>query len=180
MKKVIIILLIIIAACFGFLVYSGLFATVSVTERVIGPYTLVYLDNTGPYSQSYKTHEKVHGVLKQDFSLDPQQCFGLYFDDPASVPEDKLRSEIGCVLDRSAKSKIPAIRGKLKIKEYAAQKSVVVEFPMRNMFSFMIGPMMVYKEMGRYMKEKGYKGAPALELYDGTARKIFYTMPVVQ
>jgi hypothetical protein len=52
---------------------------------------------------------------------------------------------------------------------------MVVEFPLKNSLSYMIGPMKVYPVIAKYMKDKGYNNeVPMVELYDMMAKKIYY------
>ncbi|MEI8091522.1 MAG: hypothetical protein WCG98_04790 [bacterium] len=58
---------------------------------------------------------------------------------------------------------------------------VVVEFPYKNSFSYMVGPIRVYPVVNAYLKEKGYNtGVARTELYDVTAKKIYYIAEIVK
>lgn len=187
MKKAIAVVIVLLLAVAGILLgiagYNGIFTAVRVEERQVGPYTLAAMAHLGPYSETIKTHDKVHTILKDDFSIDSESCFGLYYDNPREVPADKLRSETGCILTGVDQAKLEKIERKLTIKQYEARKSLVVVFPLRTKLSPMIGALRVYPAFTEYMKEKGLKAAgPALEVYTfSTADKhILYALPVVK
>ncbi len=98
MKKVIIIILVLVAALVGFLGYSGMFTKIVITEKKIGPFTVAYEEHIGPYSKVGDVMNKVTETLEKEFSMKCDRGIGLYYDDPEKVSQDKLRSDIGCLL----------------------------------------------------------------------------------
>jgi len=158
----------------------GMFSSIEIVEKDIGPYTLVYVDHVGPYSDTMKDFEKIDKTLRKDFGIEAEKGFGIYYDNPQEVAEEKLRCEIGSILDDKYSSKIESLKGKLKVKIYSKKKSITAEFPIKNGLSYMLGPMKVYSKFKEYMEPKGYKGAPALEVYDMPNKKIIYSFPIVK
>jgi hypothetical protein len=56
--------------------------------------------------------------------------------------------------------------------------SIVIEFPKKNMLSYMIGPIKCYPALMKYAQEKSYKMAAPYELYNN--EKILYVMEIVK
>ena len=58
--------------------------------------------HTGPYMEVGKAFDSLFGWLaKEDLMKDTARIIGVYYDDPDSVSEDKLRSRAGAVLSSS-------------------------------------------------------------------------------
>jgi hypothetical protein len=69
----------------------------------------------------------------------------------------------------------------VKITTINPGNKIVVEFPLKNSFSYMIGPMKVYPIIAKYMKEKWYTTqTPMIELYDIAAKKIYYMTEITK
>jgi hypothetical protein len=60
---------------------------------------------------------------------------------------------VGAVIDSKDASKLGSIKD-IKVKTIAAGNSIVVEFPLKNALSYMIGPMKVYPVITKYMLSK--------------------------
>jgi hypothetical protein len=106
---------------------------------------------------------------------------GIYYDDPAAVSGQNLRSEVGSVIASADSNKLDKNSADYKIKVVPGGNKVVVEFPLKNSFSYMVGPIKVYPIMNKYMTEKGYKTqVPRIELYDMTAKKMYYMADIVK
>lgn len=108
---------------------------------------------------------------------------GIYYDDPAIISGELLRSDVGSVInpkDAATVAKNLYATG-VRINTLSAGTKVVITFPLRNSISYMIGPMKVYPVMTKYMKEKGYNlEVPRVEVYDMTAKKIYYIADIVK
>jgi hypothetical protein len=144
----------------------------------VGPYNLVYEEHVGDYGKTGDIMMRVHDSIEKDFKIKPDKAFGLYYDDPGKVSKDKLRSDIGCIIDDKDAGALNAIKTKFKIKKYKKINSIVAEFPFRNMFSIFIGMYRVYPRLDKYIKDKGYKMDYAFEVYDKPGKKILYTFPI--
>lgn len=60
-------------------------------------------------------------------------------------------------------------------------QSVVIEFPLKNSASYIVGMIKVYPVLKRYLQEKGYNiQVPISELYDMAAKKIFYVVEITK
>ena len=106
---------------------------------------------------------------------------GIYYDAPGSVTGNMLNSDVGAVIAPADSNKLDKKSADYKIQTITRSTKVVVEFPYRNSFSYMVGPIKVYPVMTAYMKEKGYNlETPRIELYDLTAKKIYYMADVIK
>ncbi len=179
-KVILIIILILLAAAVAFLAYSGMFAEIVIKEETLGPYQLVYKRHAGPYREAGKIMDEINNSLKENENIETSLGFGIYYDDPKRTHVEDLRSDIGVILDKKDYAKIPALKKKYKVKKYAKTKNAVVEFPFKTKLSIIIGIMRVYKQLEAYRKEKKYKNASIMEIYDMPNKKIIYAAKIVR
>lgn len=176
LKKALLIAGIIAVIVIGFLFYMGFFATIKTEEKEIGGYKIVGVEVFGPYSKAGQHISEVDNKLK-GIGIIASQGIGIYYDDPKITPEEKCRIFVGNILDESNFSRIKDLQlNGLKIDSIPRAKAVVIEFPIKNMISYMIGPMKVYPAFTKYMKEKKYKLLLTFEIYDIVEKKIIYVM----
>lgn len=161
----------------AFLGYMGVFKTLQVTEQELGPYTYVYERFVGPYKDTGPVFKKVEAALKAD-GITPDKAIGIYYDNPEKVAKEKLRSDCGIVLKESDLAKVPALKKKYPVGTLPKKMSMVVEFPMRNMFSYMLGPIKCYPVLTQYAREKGHKIGVVYELY--LEDKTLFVMEIVK
>lgn len=152
----------------------GLFASVSVSEKVVGPYMLIYKKHVGDYKEVGPIIGDLCNDLKNNYSLAPTKGFGLYYDDPRQVDKALLRSIVGCVVEGKTREDLSKVNSKYGVREYPSSNSVVVEFPYKGMMSIFIGIMKVYPALGAYIKEHRYNPTPIMELYDIQNERIEY------
>lgn len=168
----ILVLMVIILACAN-IWYLGGFTTPEAKEQNMGPYTIAYVNFVGNYGQVWPSMTKVYDVLS-GAGVVSLTGVGIYYDDPAIVSGNKLRSDVGAVIASQDLGKL-VWNKEVKITTINQGNKIVVEFPLKNSFSYMIGPMKVYPVIAKYMKEKWYTTqTPMIELYDMTAKKIYY------
>jgi hypothetical protein len=179
--KVVRLILIILAAlliiALGFLGYMGMFMSMKVEEKVMGPYTIAYERYVGAYKETGNVFKEVYNKAKKA-GLESSLGLGIYYDDPNIVPAEKLRSDCGVVIKKQDLVKVRSLKKIVKIKRIAKKRSIVTEFPVRNALSYMVGPLKAYSALMEYAQEKGYAMNPGYELYDEKAGKIFYYMPI--
>ena len=89
MKKVLWIVLVLVAIVFGFLISQGLYRTVEVEQGEQGGFILVGVDHVGPYMEIGAAFAKVKTQFPDG------ELAGIYYDNPEFVPEDSLRSFAG-------------------------------------------------------------------------------------
>lgn len=182
MKKLVIGLGVFVVAVVVFLFYEGVFCSVKVSEQVVGDYWVVCRENVGPYEKVAPVMKKVCEDLKNDGIETNLEC-GLYYDDPKDVSKENLRSEVGAILDVKYCDRIESLQSKYKVKQLKSRNSLVAEFPIKNVLSFMVGPMKVYPAMDKYCKAKNIdvkaiKDGFGLEIYDIGNKKTTYIMPI--
>jgi len=179
MKKGMAILLaiagLLVAGVFVLLVQAGLFYKVQVTEGVTGPYTIVYVEQTGDYAKAAQAGNTVYQVLMAEYGINTTKGFGIYYDDPAKVAKDKLRSEIGCILEPSDSGKAKAIT-KFKVRTLEAKNSLIASHPFTNPFSIILGISKVYPEFSKKLGGQPSGYTYSMEIYDMPARTTTYLM----
>lgn len=152
----------------------GLFAPVNVSEKVVGPYVLIYKKHIGDYNNVGPVMDELFSDLKNNYSLAPTKGFGLYYDDPRQVDKAQLRSIVGCVVEGKTIDDLSKVSSKYGVREYPSSNSVVAEFPYKGMISIFIGIMKVYPALAAYIKEHRYNQTPIMELYDMPNERIEY------
>lgn len=158
----------------GYLYFLGAFDSVLVDERMMGPYTLVYQEHTGSFSEVGPVFDEVYQKLS-DNGIDTMLGMGIYYGNPAVVAESELRSEVGSLIDEVQAMTID--REEYNIKEIEQAKYIVVSFPFKNSLSYMIGVMKAYPAIEKYLNANGYSESEySIELY--LADKTYYMMPV--
>lgn len=162
------------------LAHAGLFESVIAVEQETGPYTIVYKEHIGAYHKVKPAMDEVYqGLL--DMGIETYRGAGVYYDNPQHVPEEQLRSEVGSVLEDKDLDKVDQIKQVFKVREVPQQQSIVVEFPIRNMLSYMIAPAKVYKEADKIWQEQGYSDYEyAVEIYDVPNKVSTYILPLDQ
>lgn len=172
---------IIFALLFGW--YIGFFKKIKIKEKEVGGFKIVGLELTGSYTESGKTMVTVEKKLKK-LGVICENGFGIYYDDPKYVPENKCRSFVGNILEEKDFDKITELQlTGLKIDTINTAVAIVIEFPVRNSLSYMIGSMKVYPAISKYMTNKGLRTTLSMEIYDNSAKKVIYITqyePVLQ
>lgn len=160
------------------LVHAGLFEPIVATPKETGPYTLVYQDHLGSYSQVKPAMDEVYSGLLE-MGIETTRGAGVYYDNPQRVPVGKLRSRVGSILEEKDSAKIAQIKKTFKVQEIPQQHSIVVEFPIRNMLSYIIAPAKVYQEVNLIWQQQGYPQYEyAVEIYDVPNKTITFIMPL--
>lgn len=141
---------------------------------------LVYRKITGPYSQTGEVINKLHYALKNE-NIETYKSFGIYYDNPKVVVQNKLRSEAGCILETADTAKTFWLRAKFNIKIFPVKKYITAEFPYKGKMSVMIGLMKVYPAMNKFIKDNSYSEAgPIMEQYDMPNKRILYRKEAIQ
>ena len=174
MKKLLIGISTVLLLIFIFLVYSGLFSRIAVKEIELGPFVMAYEDHTGSYSDVGKVFQRQRDSLEKEFKIKPARYAGIYLDDPQSVPKEKLRSEIGFIIDDKDIGRLDDLKTRFKVRKLDRIKYASVLFPHRNPASIFIGVVRVYPRLGQYVKDRKYKTDYGLEIYDSARRQVTF------
>lgn len=157
--------------------YLGGFKKLEIKEQTMGPYTMAYVEHIGDYSQIGPDMDTVYKALS-GAGVMAYTGIGIYYDDPAAVAKENLRSDIGAIIDANDASKLDGVAG-IKVKTIPAKQSIVIDFPLKSSVSYMAGVIKVYPALKRYMKEKAYPmQVPIAELYAMMAKKIYYVVEI--
>ncbi len=180
MKKI----LIIISGIFGlsilvitiFLYYMGMFISIDIKEKEMGPYTFAYIEHIGPYMEVGKPMMELDTQLREA-GFNSVNGIGIYFDDPSKTPEDKLRSHIGSIITAKDMDKIEQYKDKFQFKTLAKTKYLVAEFPIKNQFSYILGPIRIYPAFSKYLNKKGIPiPNTGIEIYNMENNTIYFMM----
>ncbi len=180
MKKVLIIIfavLIAIAAAFlVFLSYMGAFDKIEIQEKSMGPFTYAYIEHIGPYHLIGEPMMKLDEEMRAA-GFNPVDGISIYYDDPAKVPAEELRSEVGGIIPETELDMVEENQDKFSFNTLPAQNYLVAEFPIRNTLSYMLGPIMVYPAFTKYLQEQQIEiPDKGIEFYDMTNNKIYFMM----
>lgn len=180
MKKFRVIIVILILILFGIwllLSQLGFFREVIVQEKAMGPYMMVYEKHIGDYQESGVIQKKIYDELISKANIETFKGVGIYYDDPGEVATDKLRSEIGCILEEDDLEKIDMLKDmNFHIKEIASAKYLYAEFPYKNSLSIFMGIIKVYPVLKKYIADNKLTMREMIEIYDIPSRKIIYMM----
>ena len=176
MKVVGVIVGVIIVIFIVFLGYYGLFTKITVEEKSLDSFWMVYQKHIGEYKGVGPIMDAIYNDLKDNHSISTTRGFGIYYDNPREVPKEKCRSIAGCILENVDVSKLGELKEKYFVREYPASNIVTAEFPFKGTMSIFMGIFKVYPKLGKYIKEKGYEYHPMFEIYDVPGRKTIYGM----
>ena len=173
-----IIIVLVLAVLLALLSHYGLFATVNVTEKYVGPYLLVYTKHIGDYNDVAPVMDRLNYDLKDNHSIDSKKGFGIYYDSPQEVAKENLRSVVGCIVEGKSVAELMDVSKKYGVNEYPLSKSLVAEFPHKGYLSIMFGIFKVYPKLNEYIQEHKYDEKPIMELYDQPNERIEYIISV--
>lgn len=164
---VVVLLVVVVAVAVGaWLYYMGFFVSVKITEKQMGTLTFVYMFHKGDYAKVGPVIENVAKKLSDDFGIKSSKAMGIYYSDPKAVKTEDLKSDAGFLLDRADAMRADEIMRKMRVRIMFPKNYCTAEFPMKNNMSIILGIIKVYPEITRYMKAKGYKPTPAIEIYE--------------
>ena len=161
LKKIIlavgIIALILFMGLIGFAWYMGAFSSVDITTAEKGPYHFIYMEHLGPYYEVVNKINEVENYLKKH-NIEYKNAAGIYFDDPAKVKEEDLKSYAGFIVNDSLAVEKPFHYTKINRRQVVVAK--IEAFPM-------IAPFKVYPAFHEWLENNKNIEivAPPLELY---------------
>ncbi len=156
--------------------YSGFFKKIRVEVKEIGPFVVVYEDYIGEYSETAKIQDSIFNLLWED-GIENYKSFGIFYDDPKDTDIDKLRSRIGCVIEKEYIDRINRMKNKYNVFLIKRKKSAVIVFPYKNTFSVYAAIYKAYPKLEKFRKENAYKKTPIIEIYD-IPNTITYILPL--
>ena len=163
----------------GFLGYFSFFKSINFIEKEMGPFTVAYIEYTGPYQEAEAIMEEVcNHLLADEITLIKE--FGVFYDNPREVRESELRSMVGCIIEGEDIKKISNSSEKYQIQVIPKKLSVLTEFPYKNQMSILFGVMKIYPALEEYLIENEYVRTPIMEIYDLQNGKITYLTEVAE
>lgn len=181
-KKLLIIGGIFLALNIATAIYYGIFTSLELLEKNVGGETFVYREVDGDYGKSGVIIESVSTELKNNYNIDCEANFGIFYDDPKIVSKEKLRSDLGCILSKESAEDFEKSKNfsDLIVKRNPIVKSVVVKFPYRNQLSIKLGALRFYPKLSYYFETKNYQSSPKIEIYNLKNNYIEYRMVIVE
>jgi len=178
MKNFLIVLIAVIIILLSFLAYMGVFSTISIEEKTMGPFTYAYIEHIGPYSGVGEPMAELYEKMEAaDFNS--TDGIGIYYDDPKKTPAAELRSEVGSIIAPEDIDKIEKNSDKFSFNTIEEKKYLVAEFPIKNIMSYMLGPMKVYPAFNEYLVAKDIEvPTKGIEYYDMTNKQILFMMEI--
>ncbi len=175
MKTVLIIFTSLILLLLVILAWLGFFKKIQFTVQQAGGDVLVFESHTGDYKNVGKVIDKMYYALLNEEKVECFRGFGIYYDNPQKVEKEKLRAEVGNILENPTPEILSQLTPKYNIKTLEEQKFLVAEFPYKNQMSIVMGIMKVYPALNRYIRnhnlsEDGY----VMEIYDVPNKRIIY------
>ncbi|XP_037761258.1 testis-expressed protein 264 [Chelonia mydas] len=173
-------LVLLLLTLFGFAIYSGLFSEVVVStgSPPIRNITLAYKFKVGPYSECGK-------LFMESCSISPKLCsIGVYYDNPHTVPPEKCRYIVGCILSEGEEKPSEELirlfqKFGFKIFSFPAPSHVVMAtFPFTTPFSIQLAVIRVHPALDTYIKERKLCAHPRLEIYKGD--RIYFVCPLAR
>ncbi|MDR0969926.1 MAG: GyrI-like domain-containing protein [Lentimicrobiaceae bacterium] len=159
---------------FGQYAYLGGFSKIKFQTIECGNEILVYEKMTGSYSETPRVMDSIYYRLLHEFGIETGKGFGIYYDNPQYVEAEKLRSEIGVILEPKDRNRISEIDSTFCVKTLPVEMYLVAEFPFKSPLSIFIGMSKVYPAMTKYVAQHQLNDGLVMEIYDVPNKKIIY------
>ncbi|MFN2396254.1 MAG: GyrI-like domain-containing protein [Bacteroidales bacterium] len=175
MKTLIIIIILIVAGLLAVYSWLGGFKKVQFSIQEAGGEVLVYESHIGEYKNVGKVIDKMYYSLLNEEKVECFRGFGIYYDNPQKVEKEKLRSDVGNILENPTPEVLAQLSPNYNIRTLKKQQYLVAEFPYRNQMSIIIGIMRVYPALNRCIRENNFSEEGfVMEIYDVPGKKIIY------
>ena len=180
LKIILIIIGVLIVLIVGIYAYNGGFKKIEIRIEKQGGEIMVYETVSGDYMQTPEVTDRVYQSLLNDEKIETTKGIGIFYDDPSKVDKDKLRSEVGRVMENADNATIALLSEKYQVKIIPEQEYIVTEFPMEGFATIMIGIMKVYPALNKYCEKNGYRDSPIIEIYDNVNKKTVYRQEIIK
>ncbi|XP_065900807.1 testis-expressed protein 264-like [Dysidea avara] len=162
--------ILVISAVLVVLTHAGYFHTVRVRMATphVQPRHFAYVVKTGPYKSCAEAFSSLAMLAPKKI------LFGIYYDDPDTIAEDKLRYLVGvCLPDpKEVSNSDDDLTERLKSNGYqfhtfpACEKAVMTDYPKRNFLSFMLAVTYVYPALKKFTAAYKLTAGPCIEYYE--------------
>lgn len=137
----------------------GAFKSVALSESDAGPFKIVSKLHVGPYHKIVPVIEEVEKWARAN-NEPCKLSFGEFLDNIETVPEDRLKSNAGCIVEKEWKSGLPE---GFEYREIPSRRYVLAEFE----GAPSIGPQKVYPKAKEYISKHGLIAYGAtIEMYE--------------
>lgn len=169
------VVLVIVVAVLGIYAYYGGFAKIDIKQESLGGETIVYQEVQGDYKQTMVASNEIYYYLLNDLKIETFEGIGIFYDNPQEVEKDKLRSEVGCIIEAKDIERLRESGCKYKIKTLSVKPTIVVEFPFKGQMSIFVGMFKIYPAIEKYIQKYNLpKDGPLIEIYDTPNKKTTY------
>ncbi len=173
------IVLIIIAVCalvlMAIYAWLGGFKKIRFSVEEAGGEVLIYESHIGDYKNVGKVIDKMYYALLNEEKVECFRGFGIYYDNPQKVEKEKLRADVGNILENPTPQLLEQLTPGYNIRTLDKQQYLVAEFPYKNQMSIIMGIMKVYPALNRYIRENNLdEDGFVMEIYDVPGKKIIY------
>ncbi len=162
----------------GFYAYLGGFHKVGTTRGSYGPAEIIFSTHIGPYKDLNASWMKFQTAWQQ---TGLKECDGLaVYLDPPGTPEAKLRSIIGCRIDKITEAERDRLKEVFQYFQLPRTDAILSSFPFVNEMSYFLGPMKVYPKLQKLMEKESLIPPVGIETY-GSGEKpesIGFVMPI--
>lgn len=132
----------IVVALVAFAAYMGAFASVTVVEGRLGPYTFVYKDAQGASMSEVGSITTELDALLAAHGVSGRQPLDVFYPDG--------RAEIGFAVFNTSAATRNAVEQGARIREVSADLALTARFPWRNQLSFFFGLLKVDHALTAY------------------------------
>jgi hypothetical protein len=154
----------------------GAFEAIDFREQAMGPYLVSYRSFTGSYTLSNSRLTDIYNDLTHNHEVTVLKGFGVFYDKPGTASPEKMRYDLGVVLETKDETILKKLKSTYQIKEMPVQLSIVATFPYVGDGSPLLGALKVYPRLEEYAKENGVTMKPVMELYDLADGIIYYIL----
>lgn len=153
MKKLLVVVLVLAAGAYVYLISLGIHRNVAVENGEQGGMLLVGNHHVGPYYT-------IGNVFEELQTFNPSGEFvGVFFDDPEVVPDDSCRSFAGWIVPSTAAGlELMGQHQHLRLLPIERRQSVYCDWEGGNMLGMLIGTFKAYPALGLAAEAQGWTG----------------------
>ena len=171
MKILLLAVAVVVILLLAALTYLGMFSSLKLEEREMGPYPFVYTQEPSTDFGKIGRLTKALGDRLETAGVTDRKPAQLYY------PVGRgIQNQIGCVVDRAVGPEV--LGAETFFRPIPAQRYVVAQFPFHNPLSFIVGYFRVDPAFKEYRKAKGLPESSAMVILDGDT--IVYLQPLGQ
>lgn len=159
---------------------GGVMSKVVVERRPFHKVRVAYVKHVGPYKDTWNEISVVETGLQsiKNDKLSDAPCFGIFYDDPRTVPAAECRSIVGKVITDDLN--ISELEG-ISVAEIPEMSDTLqVRYPFRGMISILVAIQRVYPAITRFWAGDGVglDGTAIAEFYGLEPAKILFVQGV--